>query len=134
MYVLALHAAVNRPLAAIDTHGQYLAMLVERGTEEHAQIGQREGTLVFDIVALDHLVADQQVLARGGEMRIAIGRLDHTSDALCIQAVHDTFMGNERDVTKDVNFESDSFLRRKRKCVRGLFFQHLGLGDTMAMQ
>src|SRR6266516_2794239 len=49
------------------------------------------------------------MLARGSQTWITVGRLHHTSDTLGIQAVHNPFVRNQRDITEDMHFEANGF-------------------------
>src|SRR5436309_3002707 len=50
------------------------------------------------------------MLAGGSQTWITVGRLHHTSDTLSIQAVHNPFVRNQRDITEDMHFEANGFL------------------------
>ena len=58
-YICTLRDAVHRPFAAIGAHGEDAAALVKCVSEHQAQIGEGQSFFIFDIVALDDLVADE---------------------------------------------------------------------------
>lgn len=58
-YVCALGDAVHRPFAAIGAYSEDAAALVKCVSEHHTQIGEGQSFFIFDIVALDDLVADE---------------------------------------------------------------------------
>src|SRR6266699_6772 len=51
------------------------------------------------------------MLAGGSQTWITVGRLHHTSDTLSVQTVHNPLVRNERDITEDMDFEANSFLK-----------------------
>jgi hypothetical protein len=52
-------------------------------------------------------MADEQMLARWGEARIAICRLHDTGDAPRIQAIHDTPVRNQGYIAQHVDFQAN---------------------------
>ena len=91
-------------------------MLLERFSKEQAQIGECQFLLLFHVIALHNLVTDKQVLTGRSQARVAVGWLHDTRNALRIQAIHNTFMRDKRNIAEKMHLQADGF-------VYGIFYR-----------
>src|SRR2546421_4963445 len=105
--ICSLGQTIDGPLATIRSYGEHAAVSIKSFSKEHTQVCKSKCSLFFYIIALDYLVADQQVLSVRCQTRITVGRLHYSCNTFAIQAIHYSFMGNEGNITEYMHFEPD---------------------------
>src|SRR5262249_1548812 len=95
LQVFTLGHTIDWPFPTIGSHRNYTAMLLKCLSKEHTKICKCQCTFLVNVIALDNLMANQQMFPVWCQTGIAIGWLDHACNALCVQAIHDTLVRNE---------------------------------------
>src|SRR5689334_17590140 len=63
--IFSLRNAIDRPFTAIGSHREYAAVSIKSITKEHTQIRQRQRSLFFDVITLNHLMSNNEMLTGG---------------------------------------------------------------------